>query len=348
LGEHAFQLDLSNQTGKPSIQQPLPLEIARGLKYSPVTVGAWIWSTEPMSAQMPEINCYCGNHPLTFSRKIKSGTEPMFFKFTAIIPATADFVWVTLTPPENFETGAVKIFYDGLVLVKGEMLVNDPPHFDGDNGDTGIWGGQPFTNLIRNPSAEQSGLGVRSWANVIGMKIIPSWPASYPSDVLVSFLDWKGAGWYYRVTGTAMLRTFWAKFGWGTVPLLGDKPYRVLAVVTLLGLGGAGWALWRRRLAIHWELFLLLGLALLGIWVPAILRGIGSLFGWLYVPVARYASPAILPTILVLNIGWLESSRLLGRWLRVHPKVLLGVYLLFFVALDILSLLSIIHYFYRS
>jgi len=113
-------------------------------------------------------------------------------------------------------------------------------------------------------------------------------------------------------------------------------------------MAGAGWAIWRRRHALPWEVLLLLGLALLGIWIPAVIRGIGSLFGWALIPAARYAYPVIIPTVLVLNVGWLEILRLFGQWLRMAPKVQFAAYLLFFAALDALSILTIIRFYYPS
>jgi hypothetical protein len=346
LGKYAFRLDLSLQNSSPSIQQPLPPETVVDLRNAPVTIGAWVWSSQPMLAQMPVLSCDCGGQLQVFTKEIQAGTEPIFYMFTATLPANASYVWVALTPPANMEGVLGTIFYDGLVLVKGVRLTQDPPQFADGNGGSGVWGGQPFDNLLRNPFAEQAGPGIQSWANEIGRKIMSPYPVSYPSDILVSLLDWKGTGWYYRETGTFMLRTFWAKFGWGNVPLIGSKPYRALAVVTLLGMAGTGWALWNRRHTLPWEVLLLMGLALFGIWVQAILRGLGSLFGWAFTPVARFAFPAIIPTVLVLNAGWQEILHSFGRWLRIVTKVQIVVYLLFFVTLDALSIVSIARFYY--
>jgi len=346
LGNHAFRLDLSQQNSSPSILQPLPPETVRDLRNVPVTLGAWVWSSQPMRAQLPALSCDCGGLLQVFTSEIQAGIEPKFYMFTTMLPANASYAWVALSPPADIGDVQGTLYYDGLILVKGEWLAHDPPRFEDANGNRGVWGEQPFTNLLRNSSAEQAGFGVRSWANEIGTKIIPAWPPSFPSDTLVSLLDWKGAGWYYQETFTFLLRTFWAKFGWGNVPLLGSKPYRVLAVVTLLGMVGAGWAVWQRRHTLVWEVFLILCLALIGIWTPAIIRGIGSLFGWAFTPVARYTYPAILPTVMLLNAGWLEILRILGRWLRMTPKVQYAAYLLFFVALDALSILSITRFYH--
>ena len=346
LGEHAFQLEFSRQQSSPSILQPLPIETLIDLKDAPLTIGAWVWSSQPTRVQMPGLSCDCGGQLLVFTREIQVGTEPSFYIFTTTLPVNARHVSLALTLPADLGELQGTVFYDGLVLIKGERLTQDPPHFADASGGSGIWGEQPFTNLLRNASAEQAGPGLRVWANKIITKIMPPYPVSFASDIPVSLLDWKGAGWYYSGTGANMLRTFWAKFGWGNIPLLGSKPYRTLVVVTLLGSVGAGWAIWQRRHALSWEVLLVLSLALLGLWIQAIIRGIGSLFGFTFIPGARYAYPAILPTLLILNAGWLEILRLPGRWLRIAPKVQLGLHLLFFLALDSLSILSIIHFYY--
>jgi hypothetical protein len=345
LGEHAFQLEFSLQNNSPSIVQPLPPITVVDLRNSPVTLGAWIWSSRPMGALIQLY--YDGEGQLkTFSHKIKTGTEPGFYFLTATLPANANHVSVGLAIPAGSEEMQGNVFYDGLVLVKGERLAQDPPRFYDQNGRNGIWAGLLFSNLLRNPSAEQTGPGFQSWANKIVEKIMPRFTPSFTSDILVSLLDWKGAGWYYRYTSATLLRTFWAKFGWGNVPLLGSKPYRVLAVVTLLGMAGSAWAIWQRRHTLPWEVILLLGLALLGIWIQAIERGLGSLFDGYFFPGARYAFPAILPTVLLLNAGWLEVLRKLGRWLRMDPKIQSMAYLLLFAMLDVLSILSIARFYY--
>lgn len=347
LGEHAFQLDLSQPESSPSILQPLPLEILVDLRNAPVTIGAWIWASQPMRTQI-QISCDCGGQLQVFMREIQAGTEPGFYTLTATLPINANRVSVVLTIPADFKGVRSIVFYDGVVLIKGERIAQDPPRFEAPNGVRGVWGGLPFTNLLRNPSAEQAGPGFQPWANKIGIKIMPPYPPSFPSDIPVSLLDWKGAGWYYRYTGINILRTFWARFGWNNVPLLGSKPYRALAVVTLLGLVGAGWAICQRRHSLPWEVLLFLGLAVFGIWGPAIFRGIGSLFGNSFFSVARYVYPAIIPTVLVLNIGWLEIIHNLGKWLRIAPKFQHVAFLLFFIALDALSILTLTRFYYWS
>ena len=309
-------------------------------------MGAWVWSSRPMRIEMPALECDCGRELQVFTREIQSESTPKFFSVTAILPENARYAWVRLSTPTETDDVQGSIYYDGLVLVKGNRISQNPPRFDDSNGITGEWGGQTFINLLRNSSAEQAGPGVQSWANKIGAKILPAWPPSYPSDILVSLLDTRGAGWYYQETFGFLFRTFWAKFGWDYVSLPGSHPYRLLVAVTFLGVVGFVSAVWRKRQEVPWEVFLVLSLALLGIWILAIIRGIGSLFGWALTPVARYAYPAILPTIFVLNVGWLEIMRSLEKWLKLMPKVKYALYFSLFTLLDALATLSIIRYYW--
>jgi hypothetical protein len=206
-------------------------------------------------------------------------------------------------------------------------------------------------NLLRNPSAESAWLRFRPWVDEYGSRVLPDPGANQPSLALYSLLDWKGSGWYYRSATSILLRTFWATFGWGHVALTGHKPYRFLGILTAIGIVGAAFALWRRRKRLPWGGLMLLGLAALGIWGLTYVRGTNYIFisASVYYPVARYIYPAIIPTILIWVTGWIEFfrifKRLVERW--VHPPFFLGylIYLLFFIGLDIWSILSIQHFY---
>jgi hypothetical protein len=285
-----------------------------------------------------QLSCDSGGQLQTFDREIQTGKEPVFYTLNAIIPENVRHISIVMAVPTGSEVTQNDIFFDGLVLVKGNKISKVPPVFEDASGRRGQWDGLTFINIVRNPSAEQAGPGFKPWTNKILMKVMPPFPASFPSDIPSSLLDWKGAGWYYQYTTAIMLRTFWAKFGWGNVPLLGSKPYRVLIVATLLGVMGALWAIWQRRRALPWDVLLILGLAFLGVWIQVIVRGLGSIFGSTFIPSSRYGTPAILPTILILCTGWLEILRILGRWLRMGAKVKITVYLLCFFMLDIFSI----------
>jgi len=91
---------------------------------------------------------------------------------------------------------------------------------------------------------------------------------------------------------------------------------------------------------------LFMGIVLIGIWVQTFFRGIESVRSTIFIPVARYAYPVIIPTMLMLNAGWLEIANLLERWVHLSPRVKLWVYALFFLSLDLASVYSITYYYY--
>jgi hypothetical protein len=104
--------------------------------------------------------------------------------------------------------------------------------------------------------------------------------------------------------------------------------------------------MWRRRFALPWNVLLFLGVALAGIWGQAILRGLHSLnTDFVFIPAARYVFPVIIPTLLVLNVGWLEIAHYLERWARLAPGAKFLVHFLLFLGLDIAALLSLIHFY---
>jgi len=63
----------------------------------------------------------------------------------------------------------------------------------------------------------------------------------------------------------------------------------------------------------------------------------------LFIPSARYAYPAIIPTALALNIGWLEIGWYFRK--RIKPKALAGIFILFWLVLDLLAIASIVNYY---
>ncbi|MFH1634141.1 MAG: hypothetical protein ABIG63_09040 [Chloroflexota bacterium] len=169
-----------------------------------------------------------------------------------------------------------------------------------------------------------------------------------PSLVITSIRDWENTNWYYQSTLVNLGRTFWAKFGWGHVSLIGSKPYRLLGITTLLGVAGA-----LGKIIRHWKhqpcvLILLFGAAMAAIWGAALTRGLGSIYtDKVFIPAARYAYPAIIPTVILLNSGWLEITQQINHRLHIPRKYILAAYVGCFLGLDILSAVSIM-LFYAS
>jgi hypothetical protein len=273
------------------------------------------------------------------------GESPAFYSVSARVPEEAARAWVYLSTPAQGAVSDVTIYIDGLVLTEGQFPLDEAPQWDSSEGSSGTWGGQRFGNLIRNPSAETSGLRFRALVDRLGEKILPAWER--PSMVLYSLLDRAGAGWYYRVTAQNLLRTFWAKFGWGHVLLIGTKPYRVLGVVTMIGVAGTALGVLKISKKTLWAALFFLTGATLAVWAFAWMRGAYYLIYNPFIPAARYAYPVIIPTISFLCLGWALIAQKLSAVLRIPNKIWIGIFGIFTLGLSTLSIVTIFTYYYR-
>ena len=348
LGDYVFSIDGSSGNTphwSASLFQPVLVSSEQSQADKSYTVGAWIWAEFPDEVNAPIL----GNGQKKVLRRVEVGTEPSFYAYSAESPeGNGERIWVGLDPEPILQHN--QIFYDGLVLLNSAISSELPPVFSDEQGTAGVWGGEPFANLLRNGSAEGMGLRVSPWLDDIGARIMPD--NTRPAAILTYLLDWKDVLWHYRLTAGRLFRTFWAEFGWGHVPLLGHKPYRVLLIVSSAGLIGFVYWFFRRiarRNALHWEIIYLLGVMMLVVWGGAISRGVlylGQIR--LYLPVARYAYPAIIPTLLVLCIGWQLLFTWLYRWQRttnLAPYLQMTLWLGALIILDLYSIFSIVSYY---
>ena len=320
LGDYVFEVDGGAQTTPdwvaPFFQSVTALPPTAG-EMKAYTLGGWMWADQSTSVSTPSL----GDGYRVHKEDVQIGVEPTFQAITITInPQKGMRLWVGLDPNPSLPNTTV--YYDGLVLVEGNRSVTIPPVFSDSRGESGTWAGEPFRNLLRNASAERAGIRVAPWVDDLGARILPD--QSRPSLLVSYILDWQGAGWSYRLSLERIMRTFWAAFGWGHVYLLGSKPYRWLAIVSIFGVIGA--VIWfTRRLIwardkIQWDIIALFGLLLVGSWGSTLTRAavfLGNLR--LYLPVARYAYPAIIPTVTLLWLGWLELFKPLGKRIKSDP-----------------------------
>jgi hypothetical protein len=348
VGESVFQISTSaviTPRWSEPIFQPIPVSSHAPNDESTYTVGSWIWADKPSAVNAPTL----GNGQSIYSPKVEVGVEPTFFAYTATFPVTQGTrLWISLDPGLKDEENTV--YYDGLVLVDGGMDLSYQPVFFDDNAVAGTWGDSDFRNLLRNGSAEVNGWRVAFWLDSLGARFLPD--QTRPSALMTYFLDWKSVLWHYRLTAERLFRTFWAQFGWGHVTLVGSKPYRPLALVSILGL--AGFVIWfvhsiltKRKM--RWDLIFLFALVMLIVWGGAISRGVLYLGNnRLYLPVARYAYPAIIPTLLVLCLGWQAFFSWIRRWEKAGalvPYLQMVIWFGFFAYLAVHSIVSILSYY---
>jgi len=343
VGQRAIALEVAPDKSSQQVIQFLPRKDIETLQGMTVTLGAWVWASLPAQVYLP------GLHDGQWHRRqaMQVDVAPSFHALTTTVSADAVDIRVALRPSPNSTPGeGVVVYYDGVILVEGEWPLDTPPSFHDDNGREGTWQGQPFVNRIRNGSAEATWPFMRSWADSALLK----YTRRPPSQSLASILDWERTAWVYRSVAVNLLQSFWARFGWNHVGLH-EGGYWGLGVVTIVGAVGAivgGAQLWRSgRVRVRRagespstrKAIALLALAGLAVWVSTFLRP-HPLVGRPFVPVARYAYPAIIPSVLALLGGWWTiTPERLRRWFLWGMFSLLG-------SLDIVSLWTLWSFYY--
>lgn len=339
VGEQALHLDIVPGSVAPKVFQLMPSADAVRLRGTTVTLGAWIWATEP--ARITTLRLYDPGR-LDLSAQADVGTAPQFYTLVATLPGDASRPRIVLEPTRQ-PAKALTVYYDGLVLTEGRLPANAPPQFAASDASAGTWGGQPFVNVLRNGSAEAAWVSVHPRANGLMDRVFQLYVP--PTLVLNAPLDWPATGRYFNATAANLVRTFWAKFGWGNVPLLGQRPYAFLAVLTALGLAAAAWSLLRARRRAPWDAMALLGFALAAVWGQAMVRGLYSLMTSVFVPGARYAYPVIVPTLLVLDVGWWQVLGAASRLVRWSQRLVCAAFVAAFLALDVYALISLVTFY---
>jgi hypothetical protein len=352
VGEYVLALEsVQLQTGAPGarLQQLIDPKVARQLSGQPLTIGAWMWANRPAQVNLPEFHVY-GSQEQVYTQQVSIGTDPEFYTFTFTPTGETARAWVSLAPPATAPDEApLRVYYDGLLLTEGDLALQPAEaQFTADTGESGYLGAHPFSNLLRNASAERAWMHMQPWVDTYGALVFPDYGSNSPGVALYTLADWRGAGWYYRVSLGNLLRTFWGKFAWGHVPLLGHKPYRALGFITALGLLGAGVLLWRKAGELPFEELFVLLLAMLGVTALAFVRGSNYVLQPrpVFFPGARYIYPAIIPMVLLLSAGWLEVFSALERTLKFPEWLKSVIYPLLLVGLDVYAVLSILAFYY--
>jgi len=352
-GPHALQLDpaaaVTPRWLRP-LYQPLPSGTGEALRGQTVTFGVWMWAQSSAADGTAVAGLPIASSPIlnvdeqAYSLEFRLSETPQFVVYQASMPPTANRLWLTLSPLPRNPAHQVTVFYDGFILAAGSYPTGELPIFTDSAGQGGLWGGQPFANLLRNPMIESVWPGVRPWADNLGARILPD--NTRPSMIVSAVLDPQASGWYFSAASRNLLHSFWATFGWGHVRLPGAFTYATLVLVTLIGLGSAVLLPVRRNIWTAKDAAAFLGLALLGVWGAAWLRGVIYIFvAHVFYPSARYAYPAIIPTLGLLVSGWISG---IGRAavMFVRPAaVTFVIYFSWFVLLDLFSIWTIVNFY---
>ena len=339
IGTHVLSLSLkdpSTPSWLPPIYQPIPYESSKNFFGKPATFGVWMWADSPITVKTPTIN-----HGTTkYVWQVDLTKKPTFYAFPIKLENKRDRMWITFTPVK-LGSQDVHVYLDGVVLATGRYPIQIPPEFDDADAASGQWGEKVFANVIRNGSFERSWFFIHPIVDDFVQKIMPD--DIRLSSMLASIVDYKGGGWYYRLTLARLFRTFWAKFGWAHVPLLGHKPYRILLGFTILAVIGMVLGAFQDLHRLQWIVAFLFVLVLLGYWIPTLVRGsIFLAFHRVFIPAARYAYPSIICVGTLLTYGW---SKLLDI-LKIRQQLQALIFFVVFLVIDLWSLASIYVYYH--
>jgi hypothetical protein len=332
LGDSVLVLWASGDKHPRIVYQELNRPVGQSLRGQVVTLGAW-FRTDEGSEEFARLRLSDG---LTEQQhRVEVTSEWEFYAFTATIGLDAPGVAVYAIAPGQ-EDAAAPVYLDGVVLASGEMPVDQTPEMSNTAGSTGRWGGQRFTNLLQNGSAEKAWPGLRNWIDNASPHRQPA------SLILHSLWDWPRTRWVYGFEFPILFQSFWGGFGWNHLHVP-DPYYCVLGAVTITGFIGSGIGLVRlarkRKRGVRWQRYAwgMLGVALLVSWGSAVLR-IHPVFVTRHInwPVARYAAVAIVPTAALLCWGLAEIVP--RRWRKGFAWLgLLGM-----IALDTIALWTVI------
>jgi len=338
LGSSAIRISIPAREAPPSLLQIIPKQRAQEIRDQPVSLGAWIWSSRPAKVRTPII---INGDQIIFD-EVDVDQEPRFFLITSVLEPSNLPLIVNLSPVKRRVDQGFTTYYDGVVLTGGNHPKGEIPVFNDISGEEGLWNGHQFRNAIRNSSGEKTWPIARRWVDILVSKYFPG----RPSLVIASLLDLSNFRTYYTVTLKTLFESFWARFGWGNITISGFHPYLILGIFTLIGMLGAIRFFLKNHGRLSWELILFLGLPVVMIWGSTLVRGINSYMGnHFLVPVSRYAYPVIIPTMLLIDIGWLEIGKIGKDSIKIPSKVIYALLICFLVGLNILSIYSIIHYF---
>jgi hypothetical protein len=319
--------------------QVIPVVQSEYLRGKSVVVGAWIWASSSIQTRTPTLE----DGKNTFFETINVDTIPAFFSFSAQVDDQAKQLLVKINAARQPESIAVRIYYDGIILVEAEQLFIEQPSFQEVDGEKVVSGSEVLKNYIRNASFERAALKIRPKIDALLASYLPA----RLSLVISSLIDIEVYRAYYLSTFQHLFRSFWAVFGWGQVYLAGSRPYRILLFVSSIAFFGDAIYLWRNRRRLPWDILGFLGIALVGVWGMVATRGVGSISSNIFIPAARYAYPVVVPTVMLLVVGWREILKIIGERFKISQVYQIATIITFLLILNVISILSI-RIFYNS
>lgn len=314
VGPHIFVLHADSTTRERRLVNPLLLRDVREIAGTTITLGAWMWASEPASIPAPGIalSNRAGEAYHTKTYMVDVTTRPTFIAWTFDVPATTEAVQyvLSITPPP-LHSDELTLFLDGAVLARGIYPTDEPPLFNDLSARSGIWGDTPFTNLVRNGSAEQQWLHFRPWVNQSLLHTLDAGWGRTPSLLLAALQDTERSTELLKgYMGFLPMDSLVGHLAWGHIAVGGPWVYLVRGLALVAAVGCLRWFV----VSFHVSpgcgttslraALVLLALAGGLVWFSTITRVLPKISEGVVYPFARYTFPAIIPTTLMLVGGW--------------------------------------------
>ncbi len=320
LGSTAIRLEASSGATHALINPLLSADIAQ-LRGREVTVGGWIWASQPITTTAPTLigspqgraNARLSQEPLALT------TAPQFFAQTIEVPDDTVALAYLLEAPATPAADRPVVYLDGALVVEGAYAAATPPEFFDADGRQGHWNGQHITNRLRNGSAESAWLRLRPWLE----QALLGYIRHSPAQTISALMDIERVGRFMLTTVAHRLfvSTF-GVFGWGGIALDPAWQWTFATAAGIALLGAGKWMFWQRQTSGAVATVLFLGLAGLLVWSNTLLRALPLLDGNVFIPVARYAFPAVLPLMLLIVGGWWALPP--QRWQRLGVLIFIS------------------------
>ena len=302
------------------------------------TFGVWVWSNQEIEIPFAQIEID-GVNQLKL-QNITVSQVPTFFATHLKLPD--QFQIALLRVNKSLSKEEVITFWDCFILIEGDHDLATIPGV-ASNCQNVRWGINQSKNLIRNPSAEKKWLRLR-----IPVQEVLSSSFQLTSSDLWAITDPSASFYYFRDAAMYLYRTFWGRFNWGTLPLAGNKPYRIFIVPTILAILGNGMMLLRYRNMLNWNIILFLLMVLWGQLIYTLFRFAGDWHTYyLLLPQARYFFPAVLAAGSFLCIGWYAIFDQLLTPLRLKAIYGFISFVGLFLVYNLWAWFSIWNYWYR-
>ncbi len=332
------KMALASMPVESNFGQALPTTSVKPLRNNKVTFGFWMWADKPTNAKTPILESINRTSVRRLFQKVSISTTPQFYSVQFIVPENVEYLEVRI--PFNTET---VVYYDGFILTKGHFSEN-PPAFDDSTLSGGTWDGVAFTNIIRNPSAEQSWLNVKQSVEKF-TRPIPLL-RNRVSLLLATFQDWDAFGYYYPRTASWLFQTFWGRPAAAQIHLPGEFTYTILQLITFASFIGMGIML-PKVLSYPAKELIFLGLFCILVWGVVVLRGACDLLNARLIPWARYGLPAFIPTALFLCVGWQRIFKIFQVRLRA-PDLGANLFSSFMITLALFAIGGIWAFFHPT